>query len=134
MTDLGEGRVRFDFGDSTNQELPLIVGQLPVLPEHYWENRDFGESTLEPPLGSGPYRIAEFEAGKTITYERVPDYWGKDRPTQRGHYNFDRIRYDYYRDSTVALEAFGAGEYNFRQENNSKTGPRCIVAPNTINS
>ena len=120
VTDLGEGRVRFDFGDSTNQELPLIVGQLPVLPQHYWENRDFGESTLEPPLGSGPYRIAEFEAGKTITYERVPDYWGKDRPTQRGHYNFDRIRYDYYRDSTVALEAFNAGEYNFRQENTSK--------------
>lgn len=120
VTDLGEGRVRFDFGDSTNQELPLIVGQLPVLPKHYWENRDFGESTLEPPLGSGPYRIAEFQAGKTITYERVADYWGQNRPAQRGHYNFARIRYDYYRDSTVALEAFNAGEYNFRQENTSK--------------
>jgi microcin C transport system substrate-binding protein len=120
VTDLGDGKVRFDFGDSTNQELPLIVGQLPVLPAHYWADKDFGSSTLEPPLGSGPYRVARFEAGKTVTYERVADYWGQDVPAQRGHYNFDRIQIDYYRDATVALEAFNAGEYNFREENNSK--------------
>ena len=116
----GPRSVRFDFGDTVNRELPLIVGQLSVLPKHYWEERDFEETTLEPPLGSGPYRIAGFDAGRSITYERVPDYWGRDLPVNRGRHNFDRIRYDYYRDSTIALEAFKAGEIDFRVENNSK--------------
>ena len=114
------GRVRFAFSDTTNRELPLIVGQLTVLPRHYWEDRDFAETTLEPPPGSGPYRIAGFDAGRSITYERAPDYWARGLPVNRGRYNFDRIRFDYYRDNTIALEAFKAGEIDFRVENNSK--------------
>ena len=117
----GPRKVRFVFDeDTTNRELPLIVGQLTVLPQHYWEGRDFAETTLEPPLGSGPYRIAGFDAGRSITYERAADYWGRDLAVNRGQNNFGRIRYDYYRDSTVALEAFKAGEIDFRVENNSK--------------
>ncbi len=116
----GDRTVRFLFPDGSNPELPLIVGQLPVLPKHYWETRKFGETTLEPPLGSGPYRIASFEAGRSIVYERVKDYWGKDLPVNRGRFNFDRMRNDYYRDTTVALEAFKAGAFDLREENVSK--------------
>ena len=117
---VGERKVRFTFADGENRELPLIVGQLPILPKHYWEGRDFEQPTLEPPLGSGPYRVDKFEAGRTITYRRVPDYWGGDLAVGAGHNNWDTIRHDYYRDSTVALEALKAGAYDFRQENNSK--------------
>ena len=109
--------VRFNFKVADNPELPLIMGQLPVLPEHYWAEREFDRTTLEPPLGSGPYRIAEVNPGRSITYERVEDYWGGGLPVRKGRYNFDRLRYDYYRDATVALEAFRAGEYDLRQEN-----------------
>ena len=116
----GNRRVKFTFSGNLNRELPLITGQLPILPKHYWESRQFDKTTLEPPLGSGPYRIETFQSGRSITYVRVQDYWGKDLPVNRGRYNFDRIRYDYYRDSTVALEAFKAGEYDFRLENSSK--------------
>ncbi len=114
---LDEHTVRFNFKVADNPELPLIMGQLPVLPEHYWAEREFDRTTLEPPLGSGPYRIADVNPGRSITYERVADYWGKDLPVRKGRYNFDRLRYDYYRDATVALEAFRAGEYDLRQEN-----------------
>ena len=116
----GPRTVKFSFGDTVNRELPLIVGQISVLPKHYWEDRDFESTTLEPPLGSGPYRIAEVEPGRSITFERVPDYWGRDLPVNRGQDNIDVIRYDYYRDATVAIEAFKAGEFDFRRENNSK--------------
>ena len=116
----GDRKVKLTFSGNKNRELPLITGQLPILPMHYWESRQFDKTTLEPPLGSGPYRIETFQAGRSITYIRVPDYWGKDLPVNRGRHNFDRIRYDYYRDSTVALEAFKAGEYDFRLENSSK--------------
>ena len=118
---LGTRKVKFHFSqDTTNRELVLITGQLPVLPKHYWEGKDFSKSTLDPPLGSGPYRVMKFEAGKYIIYERVKDYWGVNLSVHRGMNNFDQVRYDYYRDATVALEAFKAGEYDFRQENNSK--------------
>ena len=117
---MGPRTVRFAFSDATNRELPLITGQLTVLPKHYWEGRDFTETTLEPPLGSGPYRVADFEAGRSVTYERVPDYWGRDLAVNRGRHNIDRLRFDYYRDNTIALEAFKAGEIDFRFENNSK--------------
>lgn len=113
-------RVKFSFREGTNREMPLIIGQLRVLPAHYWEGRDFAATTLEPPLGSGPYRIAALEPGRSITYERVPDYWGQDLPVHKGRHNFDRIRYEYYRDATVAVEAFKAGEYDVRWLNNSK--------------
>ncbi|MBI3447096.1 MAG: ABC transporter substrate-binding protein [Magnetospirillum sp.] len=117
---LAERRVRFTFKPGDNRELPLIVGQLPILPKHYWQGRDFGATTLEPPLGSGPYKVARFETQRSITYERVKDYWGADLPVRKGENNFDRIRYDTYRDTTVALEAFKGGEYDWRLENEAK--------------
>ena len=117
---LGERRVKFSFKPGDNRELPLILGQLPVLPRHYWKGRDFAVTTLDPPLGSGPYKVASFETGRTITYERVKEYWGANLAVRRGENNFDRIRYDSYRDSTVALEAFKAGEYDWRLENEAK--------------
>lgn len=113
-------RIRFDFGDTNNRELPLILGQLPVLPQHYWEERDFTDNGLDRPLGSGPYKIGRFEAGRSITYQRVEDYWARDLPVRKGRYNFDRVRFDYYSDDTVALEAFRAGNYDYRLESSAK--------------
>lgn len=113
-------RIRFDFEETTNRELPLILGQMPILPEHYWQDRTFGDNGLTPPLGSGPYRIGEFEAGRSITYERVKDHWAQDLGVRRGRFNFDRIRYDYYTDDTVALESFKAGNFDFRLESSAK--------------
>ena len=117
---LSPHRVRFDFTGPPNRELPQITGQITVLPKHYWESRDFSKSTLKPPLGSGPYRISKFEPGRFVEYERVKDYWGKDIAINRGRYNFDTIRYDYYRDENVALEAFKKGRYDYRVESTSK--------------
>lgn len=116
----GPRTVRFEFDSSENRELPLIIGQLAVLPKHYWEARDFTATTLDPPLGSGPYRIESFEPGRSVTYARDPDYWGADLPVRRGFFNFDRIRYDYYRDATVQIEAFMAETLDFRAENSSR--------------
>lgn len=112
-----------------NRELPLIVGQLPVLPKHYWKDRDFTKTTLEPPLGSGAYRIKSFEVNRYVEYERVTDYWAANHPTRIGQYNFDTIRYDYYRDQTVALEAFKAGSYDFRSENSAKNWATAYDTP-----
>ncbi|WP_052812750.1 extracellular solute-binding protein [Desulfonatronum thioautotrophicum] len=114
---IGPRQVRFSFGGSVNRELPLIIGQMPVLSKAFWEDRDFERTTLDIPLGSGPYRITRVEPGRSITYQRVKDYWAADLPVNRGRFNFDVMRYDYYRDVNVALEAFKAGEYDFRQEN-----------------
>jgi microcin C transport system substrate-binding protein len=116
----GPRRVAFRFRTNENRELALILGQMPVLPKHWWEGRDFARPLLDPPLGSGPYRIERFEAGRGITYARVADYWGRDLPTMKGTNNFDRMRYEYFRDSTVALEAFKAGQIDFRTENIAK--------------
>jgi microcin C transport system substrate-binding protein len=116
----GERRVKFTFDQTINRELPLIIGQLPILPKHYFEGREFERTTLEPPLGSGPYRIKSFEPGRTVVYERVADYWGANLPVNRGSNNFDEIRYEYYRDANVAMEAFKAGAYDIRMENASK--------------
>ena len=117
---VGARQVRLIFRGETNKELPLISGQMSILPKHYWEDRNFEETTLDPPLGSGPYRIAAVEAGRSITYERVDDYWGRDLPVNKGRFNFDRIHFDYYRDQTVAIEALKAGEFDYRRENSSK--------------
>lgn len=117
---LGKRRVQFIFKNADNKELPLIISQLPVLPKHYWQDKDFGATTLDPPLGSGPYRIADVKPGRAITYERVDNYWAKDLPVNRGINNFDAITYDYYRDTTVSLHALKSGEYDFRQEYSSK--------------
>ncbi|MDP6260042.1 MAG: extracellular solute-binding protein [Rhodospirillales bacterium] len=116
----GQRRVKFTFGGGKNRELPLIIGQLPILPKHIWADKDFSKTTLELPIGSGPYKVKSFEAGRSITLERVKNYWGSNLAVTKGQYNFDEMRFDYYRDSTVALEAFKSGEYDFRQENASK--------------
>ena len=116
----GSHRVRFDFSGTSNRELPLILGQMPILPAHYWKDREFGENGLTPPVGSGPYRIGSFEAGRSITYQRVDDYWARDLGVRKGRFNFDRIIYDYYTDDTVALEGFKAGSFDFRLESSAK--------------
>ena len=116
----GDQTVRFNFKPGENRELPLILGQLPVLPKHYWEGKDFSKTTLEPPLGSGPYKVSKVDPGRSISYERVADYWGKDLPVNRGRDNFDVMNYDSYRDSVIALEAFKAGSFDYRAENSSK--------------
>ena len=113
---LGERRVKFTFKDGTNRELPVIMGGLVVLPKHYWQDRDFERASLDPPLGSGQYRIANVDPGRSISYQRVKDYWGAKLPINVGRYNFDEIRYDYYRDMTVEFEAFKAGKIDFKRE------------------
>ena len=112
--------VTYKFKTNQNPEMALIVGELPVLPKHYWENRDFSRTTLEPPLGSGPYKIVDFEPGRFTVIERVEDYWGKDLPVNRGQDNFDRMRQDYYRDQTVIREAIKAGDIDYYMENQAK--------------
>jgi microcin C transport system substrate-binding protein len=114
-------RVKFTFNMAGNRELPLIMGQMPVLPKHYWAEKDFAKSTLEMPLGSGPYRVKAVDAGRRITYERIADWWAKDLPVVKGQYNFDTIVYDVYRDETVLLQALFSGNYDFRQENVAKS-------------
>lgn len=112
--------VTFHFKHTGNRELPLVLGQLPVLPKHYWEGRDFSKGSLEPPLGSGPYRVGQVRPGRSISFERVDDYWAKDLPVMRGFYNFDTVVVDYYRDNNVTLEAFKAGQFDFNQEMSAK--------------
>ncbi|MFO1048209.1 MAG: extracellular solute-binding protein [Geminicoccaceae bacterium] len=116
----GVRRVRFEFDGTPNRELPLIIGQMPILPKHYWEGRDFEKTTLEPPLGSGPYKVKSVDPGRTIVYERVPDYWGAALPVNVGRNNFDEVRWEYYRDPNVALEAFKAGRFDLRIESSSR--------------
>lgn len=126
---VGERKVKFTFDAGENRELALIIGQLPVLSRADWEGKDFAATTLEAPLGSGPYEVAASDPGRSITYRRVADYWGRDLPVNRGRDNFDTIRVDYYRDATVALEAFKAGEYDFRLENTAKNWATAYDVP-----
>lgn len=123
----GDREIRFTFDAPGNRELPLIVGQLTVLPKHWWEGtdsegrkRDISATTLEKPLGSGAYRIKEFVAGRSVTLERVKDHWGRDLGTNIGRNNFDELRYEYFRDSLVALEAFKGDQVDWRTENSAK--------------
>lgn len=113
-------RVLFTFKSADNRELPLILGQMPVLSKADWQGKDFSATTLTMPLGSGPYKLKSFELNRFLVYERDPNYWGKDLPVNRGLYNFDEIRFDVYRDTSVAVEAFKAGAYDLRQENEAK--------------
>ena len=117
---IGERSVRFDFvrnnDGAIDREMPMIIGLMPVLCKHYWQGRNFADTTLEPPMGSGPYRVAALNPGRQITYERVKDYWGANLAVNRGLYNFDVIRYDYFRDEGVSLEAFKSGIYDLRRE------------------
>ena len=123
----GAREITFTFDAPGNRELPQIVSQFQVLPKHWWEGndangrpRDIAATTLEKPLGSGPYRIKEFVPGRTIVYERVPDYWGAKLNVNVGRDNFSEIRYEYFRDSTVAIEAFKADQVDWRVENSAK--------------
>lgn len=124
-------RVTFMFKTADNKELPLIIAQMIVLPKHYWtaEGRDIGKTSLVPPLGSGPYKIGTVNTGRSLTYVRATDWWGKDLPINRGRFNFDSIVYNYYRDANVALEAFFAGEYDVREENVAKLWETGYDAP-----
>ncbi|WP_415901268.1 extracellular solute-binding protein [Neptuniibacter sp. QD29_5] len=117
---LNPHRVKFNFRNNLNRELALIVGEIAILPKHFWKDRDFQKPSLDIPVASGSYTIDSFDAGRSITYKLSPDYWGKDLPVNRGRHNIEFLTYDYYRDNTVAMEAFKAGEYDFRQENSSK--------------
>jgi microcin C transport system substrate-binding protein len=116
----GPHRVVFHFKSALNRELPLILGQMAVLPKHWWVGRDFDKPLTDPPLGSGPYRIGHFEFGRSLSLDRVPDVWSKDLPVMRGLANFNTRRTEYFRDGTVALEAFKAGQIDFREENIAK--------------
>jgi microcin C transport system substrate-binding protein len=113
-------RVVFHFKSNENRELPLILGGLPVLPKHFFDGRDFTKPLTDPPIGSGPYRIASFELGRSVTYARRPDWWAANMPTGKGTNNFDHVNVEYFRDSTVAMEAFKAGQIDLRSENISK--------------
>jgi microcin C transport system substrate-binding protein len=132
-TKLNDHKVRIE---ATEPSKELMVGllTLAILPEHYWSDKDFSEPLNEPPLSSGPYKISEYDIGRDVTYERVQDYWAVDLPSRKGLFNFDSIRYDYYRDSNVALEAFKAGEYDFRMENTAKNWAELYVGANFDNN
>jgi len=108
--------VRFDFGGVPDRELPLILGLMPILPKHATDVAHFEETTLTPPIGSGPYRVSDVKPGASVTFTRNPDYWGRDLPVNRGFWNFDEIRIDFYRDANAQFEAFKRGLYDFRNE------------------
>lgn len=116
----GPRRAVFRFRSNENRELALILGQLAVMPKHWWDGRDFSRPSLDVPLGSGPYRLERFEPGRSVVYRRVEDYWARDLPTKRGFNNFDALRYEYFRDTTVDFEAFKAGQIDFRTENQAR--------------
>ena len=123
----GDNEVTFHFDVKNNRELPMIMGQLTILPKHWWTGKDANgvqrdpmKTTLEAPLGSGPYRIKEVKPGRSVSYERVKDYWAKDLPVSKGQWNYDEIRFEYYRDETVAFESFKAGNLDYWSESSAK--------------
>lgn len=113
---LDGGRVKFTLGEGYDRETVMILAIMPVLSKKYWEEKTFDSASLTPPVTSGPYKIASVDPGRKIVYSRDPNYWAKDLFTAKGHYNFERISFDYYRDDTVAFEAFKSGESDFRRE------------------
>lgn len=117
--DRDAGSIRFDLGDGYDQETVLILSMMPVLSKAWWKDRDFAATTLTPPLSSGPYIITDVDPGRRIVYERDPDYWAANLMVNVGHYNFDRVIYDYFRDDTAAFESFKAGDLTFRREWNA---------------
>jgi microcin C transport system substrate-binding protein len=120
VTALSDYSVKFSFNGEVNRELALIVGEFAVMPKHFWQDRDFSKSSLDIPLGSGPYKIVEANPGRSLVYQRVNNYWAKDLPVNVGKYNFDTIQLDYYKDAVVLLEALKSGQYDVRVENYSK--------------
>ncbi len=113
---IGERTVKFTFTADGDREMPLIMGLMPIMPRHRIDPETFGRTTLEPIIGSGPYRMDKIEPGASITYRRDPDYWGRNLPLTRGRFNFDEIRYEYYRDGASMFEAFKKGLYQLRTE------------------
>lgn len=116
VTILPPGAIRFDFEGYGNREAPLLLGLMPILPKHRLDAETFEQTSLDIPIGSGPYVIGSLEAGRTITYRRNPEWWGRDLPINRGRFNFDEVRFDYYRDATALFEAFKSGQISFRPE------------------
>src|SRR5579863_3473326 len=106
--------VKFTFRNGQNRELAQILGQMPVLSKAYFEKHDFERASLDPPLGSGPYQVESSEPGRSVTYKRVPNYWGANLPVNRGRNNFDHMRFIYYRDRGASLEGFKADDYDVR--------------------
>jgi ABC-type oligopeptide transport system substrate-binding subunit len=115
---MDEHTIRFDFGDGHNFETAMILAMMPIYSKAYWESRDFDATGFDKPVGNGPYKIKNIDEGRSITYERVKDYWAADNPIHVGHYNFDEMHFQYFRDDQVALEAFKAGTCDFRSESN----------------
>ena len=128
---LSPRQVQFIFKHRNNPELPFILAQLPILPKHYWEKpeHDFAAGSLDIPLGSGPYKVKDLDSGRSISFSRNEDYWAKDLPVNKGRYNIDLIRYDYYRDQNVALQAMLAGDYDFRTEYMAKNWATAYDVP-----
>lgn len=124
---LDKQNIKFTFKTTKNRELPLILGQLQILPKHYYQKNPFGKNPLLIPLGSGPYKVKSYKVGKEIVYERDKNYWAKDLPTRIGQFNFDTSIYEYYKDDTVALRAFLSGEYDWRVETSAKVWARGYV-------
>ena len=116
---LSARKVRFWYKTTQNAELPMIMGELPILSKAFWSKHDLAATTLDVPNSTGPYRIARFEAGRFVVYKRDPNYWGKELPAMRGAYNFDEIRIEYYRDEDVEFEAFKADQFDINIENSS---------------
>ncbi|MGA7323196.1 MAG: extracellular solute-binding protein [Rhodomicrobium sp.] len=120
-TALDPHTVKYEFKGENARDLPVLVSTLPVFSKAYYTANDFLKESLDPPLGSGPYTISDFRQGTYVTYKRRPDYWAADLPVNRGRYNFDEIRFEYYRDRAVGLEAFKAKAYDLREEFTSKS-------------
>ncbi|MFI4999817.1 MAG: extracellular solute-binding protein [Reyranellales bacterium] len=116
----GPAKVQFSFRNANNRELPLIVSELPILSSKWWAGRDFEKVSLEPALGSGPYKVDNVDVGRSISYRRVADWWAKDLWMNRGRNNFETMRYEYYRDNTIVFEAFKAGDTDIRRENSGR--------------
>lgn len=125
----GERAVTFTFADAKNRELPFIAAQMPIFSKAYYSSHDFEKTTLDAPLGSGPYVVDAVEQGHSITYKLAADYWGKDLAVNRGMYNFGSLRYDMYRDENVTLEALKAGNYDFRREYIARNWATAYNAP-----
>jgi microcin C transport system substrate-binding protein len=137
---ISEQEVRFSFDQPGIRELPQVLGGLTVLPQHWWkqedndrQRRDIAQTTLEPPLGSGPYRLKTFEAGRSIIYEAVPNHWGKSLPVNIGTANFKELRFDYFRDPSVAFEAFKSGSIDWRIEDTAKNWATGYDFPAVLN-
>jgi microcin C transport system substrate-binding protein len=124
---INQQTIQFVFSTNENKELPLILGQMPIFSKTYWTDNDFGTASLTPPLGNGPYKIKDFQPGRSITYIKNKNYWAKDLPANKGRYNFDEVVFEYYKDNTIALEAFKAGEYDYREERTARNWANSYV-------